>query len=73
MVFTKIFYIERFRDPTAVLDDDVNIKWPSLKESNDYMMINKELSLQKDVFKERVAFWAQLFEGALGDYIKLFL
>lgn len=59
-------------NPTSILDDDVTINWEPLGKEDNYMNINEQLRMEKDLFKDRVNFWVQLYKDILGDSIKLF-
>lgn len=55
------------------MDEDVTVEWLPFKQENNFLIINDEFSMQKDVNKDRMTFWAQLYNDILGDYSKLFL
>jgi hypothetical protein len=50
-----------FRNPTPEPDPSLGVTWiPVTKTELNYLNIDKELSMQKDLAKDRVAFWEEL-------------
>lgn len=50
-------------NPTSQLDSDVNVQWvPFTKDNPVYLNIDVDLIMEKRMFKERVAFWNQLYK-----------
>jgi hypothetical protein len=50
-----------FRNPTPRSDPSLGMIWtPVTKTEQHYLNIDKELTMQKDLAKDRMAFWEQL-------------
>jgi hypothetical protein len=50
-----------FRNPTPEPDPSLGVTWiPVTKTELNYLNIDKELTMQKDLAKDRVAFWEEL-------------
>jgi hypothetical protein len=50
-----------FRNPTPDIDPLLGVTWtPVTKTELNYLNIDKELTMQKDLAKDRVAFWEEL-------------
>ncbi|KAK7873002.1 hypothetical protein R5R35_000302 [Gryllus longicercus] len=51
-------------NPTSKLDEDVNIQWiPYTSDNRVYLNIDKELKMEKDLFKERLNFWENIYKS----------
>jgi hypothetical protein len=49
------------RDPTPQLDALLNVKWqPATSTDHVYLNIDTELSMQRDLLKERMHFWKDM-------------
>jgi len=54
------------RDPTPQPDALLNVKWePATSNDHVYLNIDTELSMQRDLLKERMRFW----EDMLGPWL----
>jgi carboxylesterase type B len=54
------------RNPTPEDDPLLNVTWPSYTaDEPTYLNIDKELSLQYDLNKERLQFWEDLYKSVL--------
>jgi len=50
-----------FRNPTPKFDPLLGVIWnPVTKDGLRYLNIDKELTMQKDLLKDRMAFWEEL-------------
>ncbi|GLH14346.1 Carboxylic ester hydrolase, partial [Gryllus bimaculatus] len=59
-------------NPTPALDEEITHKWEQFSEAEpNYLSINDELSAGKGLFKERIAFWDDLYkaEGTQKSYL----
>ncbi|XP_012279049.1 esterase FE4 [Orussus abietinus] len=59
-------------NPTSKLDDDVTVNWEPLGKEDNYLNINPKLEMEKDLWKDRIYFGANLYKDILGDYYTLF-
>ena len=49
------------RNPTPIQDPLLNVTWyPVTENEMNYLDIDKELTMKKDLAKERIAFWEEL-------------
>jgi hypothetical protein len=39
---------------------------------DNYLNINLPMKMEKNLFKERISFWAKLYNHVLDDYTRLF-
>lgn len=60
-----------FRNPTAKMDTDVNIQWLPLDKEDNYLNINLDLKMEKGLFSDRLAFWADIYKDVLGDFANI--
>lgn len=54
------------------MDDDITTNWEPMGKEGNYAMLNKDLTMGKKLFDERIKFWASIYKDALGDYAQLF-
>jgi hypothetical protein len=58
VAFTESFAC---RDPTPEVNSELTVKWGhTTKTNNVYLKIDKELSMQRDLQKERMALWEEI-------------
>jgi hypothetical protein len=50
-----------FRDPTPEVNSELTVKWDRITKKNIvYLEIDKEMSMQRDLQKERMALWEEI-------------
>lgn len=58
--------------PTPTLDEDVKVTWEPMGTEDNFLEIAQELKMDKNLLKERLQFWAKIYNDVIGDYAFLF-
>ncbi|XP_012260596.2 esterase FE4-like [Athalia rosae] len=56
--------------PTPTLDDDVTSNWEPIGNEHNYAILDKDLTMEKNMLKERMDLWISMYKDLLGDYIR---
>lgn len=62
----------RYRNPTSEFDDVVTVNWEPVGKEHNYALIDKDFTMEKNMFKDRTDFWVEIYKKILGDNAKLF-
>ncbi|XP_015431698.1 PREDICTED: esterase FE4-like [Dufourea novaeangliae] len=54
-------------NPTSNLDDDITVNWDPRREENNYMVIDQELKMEKNLLQDRMEFWKQKYSNVIGN------
>lgn len=58
----KLIYILLYRNPTPVADELLGVTWsPVVSNELNYLNIDSELTMNKDLMKENINFWDNIF------------
>ncbi|XP_046736168.1 cholinesterase 1-like [Diprion similis] len=59
-------------NPTPALDEYITMNWEPMGKENNYAVIDQGLTMEKNMFKERIDFWIPIYKNVIGDFAKLF-
>jgi hypothetical protein len=63
-IWSAIQFLPVFRNPTPRSDPSLEVTWtPVTKTEFHYLNIDKKLTMQKDLAKDRMAFWEDLLSS----------
>lgn len=54
-----------FRNPTSVLDGDVTVNWEPMGSDDNYLNINQELKMEKDLMKDSHDYWKKMYKNVV--------
>ncbi|XP_029046685.1 esterase FE4-like [Osmia bicornis bicornis] len=52
-------------NPTSKLDEDITVNWEPLGEDNNYMNINQELKMEKDLYRDKHDYWKEKYKNVM--------
>ncbi|KAK9301557.1 hypothetical protein QLX08_006113 [Tetragonisca angustula] len=65
-VMTKLWTnFAKDKDPTSMLDGDITVKWEPMSSDNNYLNINQELKMEKDLMKDHHDYWKMKYKDAM--------
>ncbi|XP_031846091.1 esterase FE4 [Nomia melanderi] len=67
-IMTKLWTnFAKDKNPTSTLDDVVTVNWEPIGADNNYLNINEELKMEKNLMQETVDFWKKKYGNVIGN------
>lgn len=65
-IMTKLWTnFAKDRNPTSVLDGDVTVNWEPMGSDDNYLNINQELKMEKDLMRDSHDYWKKMYKNAV--------
>ncbi|XP_003487272.1 esterase FE4-like [Bombus impatiens] len=65
-IMTKLWTnFAKDRNPTSVLDGDVTVNWEPMGSDDNYLNINQELKMEKDLMKDSHDYWKKMYKNVV--------
>ncbi|CAK9820725.1 Esterase FE4 [Anthophora plagiata] len=65
-ILTKLWTnFAKDRNPTSKMDEDITLSWEPIGNDNNYLNINQELKLEKDLLKDSHDYWKNMYKDLM--------
>ncbi|XP_076656402.1 esterase FE4 [Halictus rubicundus] len=69
-IMTKLWTnFAKDNNPTSKLDDDITVNWEPRGDENNYLIIDTELKMGKNLFQDRMDYWKKKYSNVIGNEI----
>lgn len=66
-VMTKLWTnFAKDKNPTSNMDDDITVNWEPRGDDNNYLNIDRELKLERNLLQERIDYWKKMYSNVTG-------